>query len=89
MTARMFRLVDQKGNLRALLGSNKEGVPGLVMLDPKGRHRAYFNLTEKGPGLDLLGPDGSIRLALAVDDKGEPSIYLLIKEIMGAWASCR
>jgi len=71
--AEEFRLVDESGELRAML-KLVEGKPVLDFYDEKGVLRAVLGMVVEGlPGLGLYDENGKIRVGLGVGEAG-PSI---------------
>jgi hypothetical protein len=77
LTARMFRLVNSRGQVLATLGADNDKHPGLVLKDTAGKDRLYLNLSETGPNLLLLGSDEKIRASLRLDRSGLGDLFFL------------
>lgn len=71
VTARIFRLVDKKGNLRGALGFEETGSPVLVFKDETGKNK--FNITSSDSGSMIVFNDdkGRMRVGMNLDNKGE------------------
>ena len=74
--ANEFRVVDNKGNIRALLGIGSRG-PCLLLFDGKRSLRVSAFVHGTQPGIELLDKNGKVRTALHLDQKGHPSLLLL------------
>jgi len=64
--AEMYRLVDSKGDLRAIWAVGETG-PGLVLSDSNGRGRAVLQVANDEPSLWLYDGNRRPRAALALD----------------------
>lgn len=73
--AQEFRLVDQHGNLRAVLGLSADGEPYLAMLHRNNARIIWLGLAEES-GLAIRDVNGKTRLILSLDTAGEPSLIL-------------
>ncbi len=77
VSAQEFRLVDQRGKVRAVLGFSADEEPYLAL-----RHRSesetsiiWLGLSEES-GLVIHDVDGKTRLVLSLDTAGKPSLVL-------------
>ncbi len=78
VSARIFRLVDAQGNLRAALCFDKGTInPSLVMLDKSGNIRAYLSVSEAGPSLVFRDQNNKARLGIRFEENGVSSINCL------------
>ncbi len=75
VSAQEFRLVDQQGKSRAVLGFSADGEPYLAMLHRDGTRIIWLGLSEES-GLAIRDVDGKTRLILSLDTMGEPSMIL-------------
>lgn len=76
--AERFELVDANGTVRAALGSDSAGRPGLWQYDQNGTTRALLCLGDSGqPGLRLYDQNGTTRASLRLGDSGQPGLGLL------------
>lgn len=75
ISAQEFRLVDQRGKPRAILGFSAEEDPYLAMLDRSETRIIWLGLSEEA-GLAIRDVDGKTRLVLSLDTAGEPSLIL-------------
>lgn len=75
VSAQEFRLVDQRGKPRAILGFSAEGEPYLAMLHRSEARMIWLGLSEES-GLAIRDVDGKTRLVLSLDTAGEPSLIL-------------
>lgn len=75
LSAREFRLVDQQGTPRAILGFSAEEEPYLAMLHRSETSIIWLGLSEKS-GLAIHDVDGKTRLLLSLDTAGTPSLVL-------------
>lgn len=73
--AQEFRLIDQHGTLRAVLGLSAEGEPYLALLHRNNTRIIWLGLAEES-GLAIRDVDGKTRLLLSLDAAGEPSLIL-------------
>jgi hypothetical protein len=76
--ARRFELVDERGNVRAVLGTqNDSGAPGFLVSDSAGRPRIALHVSaEDTPAFDLLDASGAPRVHVALDAEGAPVVTL-------------
>jgi len=76
--ARRFELVDERGNVRAVLGTQSEnGAPGFLVSDSAGRPRIALHVSpEDVPAFDLLDASGAPRVHVALDAEGAPVVTL-------------
>ena len=79
VSAQEFRLVDQRGKPRAILGFSAEGEPYLAMLHRSETRIIWLGLSEES-GLTIRDVDGKTRLVLSLDTAGEPSLILLDRQ---------
>lgn len=75
LSAREFRLVDQQGTPRAILGFSAEEEPYLAMLHRSETSIIWLGLSEKS-GLAIHDVDGKTRVLLSLDTAGTPSLVL-------------
>jgi hypothetical protein len=75
VNAQEFRLVDQRGVPRAILGFSAEGEPYLAMLHRSETRIIWLGLSEES-GLAVRDVDGKTRLVLSLDTAGKPSLIL-------------
>lgn len=75
VSAQEFRLVDQRGKPRAILGFSAEGEPYLAMLHRSESRIIWLGLSEES-GLAIYDVDGKTRLMLSLDTAGELSLIL-------------
>ena len=75
VSAQEFRLVDQRGKPRAILGFSAEEEPYLAMLHRSETRVIWLGLSEES-GLAIHDVDGKTRLVLSLDPAGEPSLIL-------------
>jgi hypothetical protein len=75
MSAQEFRLVDQRGKLRAILGFSSEEEPYLAMLHRNETRIIWLGLSEESV-LAIHDVDGKTRLVLSLDTAGKPSLVL-------------
>jgi len=61
VTAQEFRLTDHQGNVRAIMGVNDEGEPGLKMYDKNNTLRLQLDSFETTPSLILMDEHGNKR----------------------------
>ena len=73
--AKAFNVVDDNGNVMAVLGADEEGT-GLAILDVDGTARAVFGIDEDGSGLVFLDADGTPRVAMGLGKEGPGLIFL-------------
>lgn len=78
--ARLFELVDEEGNVRAELGIEPDGFPGLNLIDKDGVGRIGLTLIGGSPGLLLLDGNGMPRTLLRVGGPDETSSLALMGE---------
>ncbi|MDE3041315.1 MAG: hypothetical protein KGJ82_12195 [Nitrospirota bacterium] len=75
VSAKEFRLVDQRGKSRAIIGFSAEEEPYLAMLHRSEARVIWLGLSEES-GLSIHDVDGKTRLVLSLDTAGEPSLIL-------------
>lgn len=75
VTAQEFRLVDQRGKPRAILGFSPEEEPYLAMLHRSETRIIWLGLSEES-GLAIHDVDGKTRLIISLDTAGKPSLVL-------------
>jgi hypothetical protein len=75
ISAKEFRLVDQQGKPRAILGFSAEEQPYLAMLHRSEARIIWLGVSEES-GLAVRDVDGKTRLVLSLDTAGEPSLIL-------------
>ena len=75
LSAQEFRLVDQWGKPRAVLGLSAEEEPFLAMLHRNETRIIWLGLSEES-GLAIHDVDGKTRLVLSLDTAGTPSLVL-------------
>ncbi len=75
LSAQEFRLVDQRGKPRAILGFSAEEEPYFAMLHRNETRIIWFGLSEES-GLAIHDVDGKTRLVLSLDTAGTPSLVL-------------
>ncbi|MBC8143197.1 MAG: hypothetical protein H7Y38_17360 [Armatimonadetes bacterium] len=61
ITAQEFRLSDKNGNIRAVMNTDANGEPGLVMFDRSGTPRLQLDSYETTPSLILMDENGAQR----------------------------
>jgi len=76
--ARRFELVDDRGRVRMVLGTQSDnGAPGLLVSDSAGRPRIALHVSpEDAPAFDLLDESGAPRIHVALDTDGAPMLTL-------------
>jgi hypothetical protein len=76
--ARRFELVDAKGEVRAVLGTQADsGAPGFLVSDSAGRPRVALHVSaEDAPAFDLLDATGAPRVHVALALDGAPVLTL-------------
>lgn len=75
ISAQEFRLLDQRGKPRAILGFSAEEEPYLAMLHRSETRIIWLGLSEES-GLAIHDVDGKTRLMLSLDTAGKPSLVL-------------
>ncbi|MFY0528531.1 hypothetical protein ACN28I_37020 [Archangium gephyra] len=61
MVPRAWKLGDENGRPRAILGADEHGAPGLLLVDRKGQPRAALRVSPKDDAsLVLEGQDGEV-----------------------------
>jgi len=70
VTAREFRMVDARGNLRLHMYSDGNNEPGIVLFDRAGRKRAQLDSFETIPSLILYNPNGERSTYYGMDYQG-------------------
>jgi len=66
--AKRFILEDAKGEPRAALITDEDGLPGLIMDDEKGKTRLMLGIGKNGPFVNLLDKKGNGRVLLYVEN---------------------
>ena len=61
ITAQEFRLTDKGGNVRAVMNTDADGEPGLIMFDKHGTPRLQLDSYETTPSLILRDEHGDKR----------------------------
>ncbi|HEV7499491.1 MAG TPA: hypothetical protein VGQ33_05775 [Vicinamibacteria bacterium] len=76
--ARRFELVDARGEVRAVLGTQADnGAPGFLISDREGRPRMALHVSpDDTPAFDLLDATGAPRVHVALGDDGAPVVTL-------------
>ena len=70
-----FQLVDEAGNVRAVLGLADKGTANLLIKDQKGNSRVVLGLTPDGASDFILADGGNIpRAEIRVPKQGQPNI---------------
>ena len=75
VNAKEFRLLDDQGRTRAVLGLTLKGQPMLQMRDENDTYIVWLGISEES-GLAIRDRDGKTRLVLGLDPMGEPSITM-------------
>ena len=75
ISAKEFRLIDQKGHTRASLSFSEEGQPILAMRDEFDIARVRVGIA-RDTGVEVRDVDGRTRLVLSVDNEGLPSLVV-------------
>jgi hypothetical protein len=76
LEAREFRLVDNRGELRAWLALSDKLGPTLCLCNEDGKPRLILGVDKTGPGIRLLSESDHVGTGLAVDEGG-PELGLL------------
>jgi hypothetical protein len=77
IAARQIMLVDARGNSRAVLHLNREGLPMLQLFDDGGKPRVGLGFVHDGTvGIDLADRKGVERALLSVNSEGVPALRL-------------
>ena len=72
VTAREFRLVDHDGNRRAVMSTDENGEPAILLYDQTGSLRAQLDTMQSTPSLILFGPNREQRrVYFGMDDEGD------------------
>jgi hypothetical protein len=76
--AKRFELVNDKGEVRAVLGTQAEnGAPGFLVSDSAGRPRIALHVSaDDAPAFDLLDATGAPRVHVALAADGAPLLTL-------------
>ena len=76
--SRRFELVDAKGEVRAVLGTQVDsGAPGFLVSDSAGRPRIALHVSpDDTPAFDLLDATGAPRVHVALGTDGAPVLTL-------------
>jgi hypothetical protein len=76
--ARRFELIDAKGEVRAVLGTQSDsGAPGFLVSDAAGRPRIALHVSpDDAPAFDLLDQTGAPRVHVALGTDGAPVLTL-------------
>jgi hypothetical protein len=75
LATREVRIVDDKGQLHAVLGMRDDGSPALRYIDKDGQNRILLRLHPDGtPVLVMWGKGGKGTSYLAVPDQGPPKL---------------
>ena len=73
---RRLDIVDERGNLRISTEATDAGA-GLIVMDERAVARAaLYHTTSGGSKVEMLGPDGKLRLSIIVDDNGSNLIEI-------------
>lgn len=73
--AQEFRLIDAKGQVRALLSFSENDQPFLHLIDEFEHDRVWIGISND-TGVAVRDRDGKTRLLLSVDEQGEPSLVV-------------
>ena len=78
VSAQEFRLTDKSGNVRAVMNTDANGEPGLIMFDKNGTPRLQLDSYETTPSLILMDEHGDHRAYYGMSSPtgdGELSFY--------------
>jgi len=76
--ASRFELVDSKGLVRAVLGTDADGTVGVHVYDQaSGKERLCMGLSSGDPIVMLLGSGGEVRLALGVAEQSDTGVLFI------------
>ncbi len=74
--AKSFELVDEEGELRALMASDPNGSVGLEIYEDEQTPRLTMGINGQGTArMDLRDAAGTVRARLAVESSGTPTIF--------------
>jgi hypothetical protein len=76
VTAREFRMVDERGNLRLHMYTDQNSEPGIVLYDREGRKRAQLDSFETIPSLILYNPNGERSTYYGMDYQGRSILHM-------------
>jgi hypothetical protein len=77
VSAQKFVLLSEDKKFRAILTTDKKGMPVMQFFDPQGVKRVMLAVGGGGTSLMLYGPSGTNHAGLTVAPDGEPQLYLL------------
>ena len=77
VSAQKFVLLSEDKKFRAILTTDKKGMPVMQFFDPQGIQRVMLAVGGGGTSLMLYGPTGTNHAGLTVAPDGEPQLYLL------------
>ena len=78
LRTKRLEIVDDEGKVRAVLGTNEEGVTSLTVFDQSGRLRASLDageIPEQGSDLSIFYTNGKPRAAVGMDNDPEQSCF--------------
>lgn len=76
LTARAFRLKDEKGMTRALLTTLDSGRPSLLLFDSRGESRVEVGLQPNGAPKVILNCEDDVTLIIEVSRDGLPTLQV-------------
>jgi hypothetical protein len=85
VSAREFRLVDSHGQSRAVLTTDRNGEPGLVMYDNDGQNRLQLDTFQHVPSLLLRDENEARRVYFGMDERTGAGRYQLT-DAQGQWS---
>jgi hypothetical protein len=71
VTARIFRLVDESGNLRGVFGFGEDKSPSIILYDKNKSARVYLTSFTSGPMMVFRDTQDRMRAAIRLDNAGE------------------
>jgi hypothetical protein len=86
LRTKRLEIVDDKGEVRALLGTREEGVGGLSVYDASGRVRIRLEageLPDQGSGLSVLDTDGNPRVVVNMNNDPDKDSALILLDTDG------
>jgi hypothetical protein len=86
LRTKRLEFVDDKGEVRAVLGTREEGVGGLSVYDASGRVRVRLEAGEfpdQGSGLSVLDTDGNPRVVVNMNNDPDKDSALILLDTDG------
>ena len=86
LRTKRLELVDDEGKVRAVLGTNEDGVTSLSVFDQSQRVRASLEageIPEQGSGLSVFDTNGKPRAVVGMHNDPDQDCYLTLLDVDG------